>query len=83
MDMAYGGQFTEEVLTCVLEHLPLKCDTYDQDYVLSWLCDIYSKKEMLYISHLPQIVKCFTAWLDESMDLSDQCVVWMSWVVNE
>ena len=50
---------------------------------IMYFCDICNKKEMLYISYLPQIVKCFAIWLDESMDLSDECVVGMNGVYKE
>lgn len=45
---------------------------------------IFVTKRRCCISPIcPQIVKCFAIWLDESMDLSDECVVGMNGVYKE
>ena len=74
MDISYDGQFTEEVLLSVLPFLPLRCDDYDQETVLSWLNTILNAKKPPYMRCLVGILRVFADWLNLE-DLEDDVMV--------
>jgi len=75
MDIAYEYAFTDEVLACVIDLLPLKCDTYDGETIVTWLYTVETNKKNIFLKYLPQILTCYANWFEDDNSLNEEYLV--------
>lgn len=75
MDIAYKYVFTDEVLACVIDLLPLKCDTYDGETIITWMYNVETNKKDVFLKYITQILTCYANWFGNDHSLSEDYIV--------
>lgn len=59
MDMVYPDRFTNVIVDLVLQHLPLRVDTYEESSCVTYFEELLNSNPSLYLSHLKRIVRVY------------------------